>query len=90
MEKGEAQRLGVDRWLAKWALDEAIIERKENGEYKLCAQNGSNGANAERESIADNINSSFVSDVAKEEENDPHSIIVATTSPIQDRMQVDD
>lgn len=90
MEKGEAQRLGVDRWLAKWALDEAIIERKENGEYKLCAQNGSNGANAERESIADNINSSFISDVAKEEENDPHSIIVATTSPIQDRMEVDD
>jgi hypothetical protein len=36
MEKGEASRLGVDRLLAKWALDEGIIERKEDGEYKLC------------------------------------------------------
>lgn len=36
MEKGEASRLGVDRLLAKWALDEGIIERKEDGEYRLC------------------------------------------------------
>jgi hypothetical protein len=35
MEKGEASRLGVDRLLAKWALDENIIERKEDGEYRL-------------------------------------------------------
>ncbi|GKT60792.1 C2H2 finger domain-containing protein [Colletotrichum tofieldiae] len=40
MEKGEGQRLGVDRLLAKWALDEGIIERKEDGEYRLCAGNG--------------------------------------------------
>ena len=40
MEKGEGQRLGVDRLLAKWALDEGIIERKENGEYRLCGGNG--------------------------------------------------
>jgi hypothetical protein len=38
MEKGEASRLGVDRLLAKWALDEGIIERKEDGEYRLCGQ----------------------------------------------------
>ncbi|KAH8801725.1 hypothetical protein F5884DRAFT_525870 [Xylogone sp. PMI_703] len=36
MEKGEAGRLGVDRLLARWALEEGIIERKEDGEYRLC------------------------------------------------------
>ncbi|CAM1501166.1 Fc.00g103280.m01.CDS01 [Cosmosporella sp. VM-42] len=35
MEKGEGQRLGVDGLLAKWALDENIIEPKGNGEYRL-------------------------------------------------------
>ena len=40
MEKGEGQRIGVDALLAKWALDEGIIERKERGEYKLCSGNG--------------------------------------------------
>ncbi|CZR53362.1 uncharacterized protein PAC_03240 [Phialocephala subalpina] len=35
MEKGEASRLGVDRMLAHWALDEKIIERREDGEYRL-------------------------------------------------------
>ncbi|KAL8363457.1 hypothetical protein RB601_009297 [Gaeumannomyces tritici] len=38
MEKGEGQRIGVDRLLAKWALDEGIIERKDDGEYRLCNQ----------------------------------------------------
>ncbi|KAJ0301246.1 hypothetical protein COL516b_008023 [Colletotrichum fioriniae] len=40
MEKGEGQRLGVDRLLAKWAFEEGIIERKDDGEYRLCAGNG--------------------------------------------------
>jgi hypothetical protein len=35
MEKGEAGRLGVDKMLARWALDQGIIERKEDGEYRL-------------------------------------------------------
>ena len=35
MEKGEAGRLGVDRLLAQWALQQNIIERKEDGEYRL-------------------------------------------------------
>ncbi|KLU86669.1 hypothetical protein MAPG_05681 [Magnaporthiopsis poae ATCC 64411] len=38
MEKGEGQRIGVDRLLAKWALEEGIIERKDDGEYRLCNQ----------------------------------------------------
>ncbi|KAI1007629.1 hypothetical protein K3495_g598 [Podosphaera aphanis] len=35
LEKGEASRLGVDHLLAKWALDEGIIERRFDGEYRL-------------------------------------------------------
>lgn len=34
MEKGEAGRLGVDDLLARWALDEGIIEMR-GGEYRL-------------------------------------------------------
>ncbi len=47
MEKGEAGRLGVDRLLAKWALDQGIIERKEDGEYRLIGserEGGGSGA----------------------------------------------
>ncbi|EHK44540.1 hypothetical protein TRIATDRAFT_36276 [Trichoderma atroviride IMI 206040] len=40
MEKGEAQRLGIDKLLAEWALDEGIIELRSDGEYRLCATNG--------------------------------------------------
>ena len=43
MEKGQASRLGVDRLLAKWALEEGIIERKEEGEYKLCGSEREGG-----------------------------------------------
>lgn len=46
MEKGEAGRLGVDRLLAKWALDEGIIERKEDGEYRLCGTEREGGMSA--------------------------------------------
>lgn len=35
MEKGEAGRLGVDKLLARWALEEGIIERRGDGEYRL-------------------------------------------------------
>ncbi|RFU76066.1 hypothetical protein TARUN_6176 [Trichoderma arundinaceum] len=40
MEKGEGQRLGIDKLLAEWALDEGIIEIKGDGEYRLCVTNG--------------------------------------------------
>lgn len=52
MEKGEAARLGVDRLLAKWALDEGIIERRDDGEYRLCT--GTNNP-SERESGGNNV-----------------------------------
>ncbi|KAK1750555.1 zinc finger Y-chromosomal protein 1 [Echria macrotheca] len=67
MERGEAPRLGVDRLLAKWALDEGIIERVDDGEYRLVAGNGV-GENGQ--------NSSFMSDSGKKEDEDP-SITVA-------------
>ncbi|TQS35802.1 hypothetical protein Golomagni_03765 [Golovinomyces magnicellulatus] len=43
MEKGEASILGVDRLLAKWALDEGIIERKADGEFRLVGSERDNG-----------------------------------------------
>jgi len=46
MEKGEAGRLGVDRLLAKWALDQGIIERKDDGEYRLIGTEREAGAGA--------------------------------------------
>lgn len=62
MEKGDGIRLGVDPMLAKWALNEGIIERDENGGYRFSTQNASNGDMERRDSI---VNSSFISDGGK-------------------------
>ncbi len=43
MEKGEAGRLGVDDLLARWALEEGIIEMR-NGEYRLTGAEREGGA----------------------------------------------
>ena len=43
MEKGEAGRLGIDLLLARWALDEGIIEVREDGEYRLCGGGAGQG-----------------------------------------------
>lgn len=53
MEKNEGQHLGVDRNLAQWALDEGIIEKDENGEYRLIQENfaGSRAQDPPKESI---------------------------------------
>lgn len=112
MEKGDGARLGVDSMLAKWALDEAIIERDEIGGYRFSTQNASNGEMDRRDSI---VNSSFISDGGKLEEkadklddiangnksedniediedddHDPNSIVVATSTAMHDRMDTDD
>lgn len=108
MEKGDGVRLGVDPMLAKWALDEGIIERDDNGGHRFSTHNGSNGADMDRrESIA---NGSFISDGGKLEdkvddraeeqvndnqsddieEDDPNSIVVATSTAMHDRMDTDD
>lgn len=61
MEKGEAGRLGVDKLLARWALEEGIIERREDGEYRLCGQDresqpaGYYSDNAPRNPIDDSL-----------------------------------
>lgn len=92
MEKGEAQRMGVDRLLAKWALEEGIIEPKGNGEYKLCSQPGVSGSrdattNQNGNGGSSTNNHSFISDGGKEDD-DP-SIIVALSAPASERMDVD-
>ncbi|GAP91176.1 putative C2H2 finger domain-containing protein [Rosellinia necatrix] len=80
MEKGEADRLGVDRLLAKWALEEGIIERKEDGEYRLCSGNGSS---AEKEN---NHSTEYHSDGNK---RDPEERTIVAASTIVDKMDVD-
>lgn len=115
MEKGDGIRLGIDPMLAKWALDEGIIERDESGGYRFSTQNASNGDMDRRDSI---VNSSFFSDGGKPEmehradkldeiasgdksednvedtieddEHDPNSIVVATSTAMHDRMDTDD
>ncbi|CAJ2502530.1 Uu.00g099240.m01.CDS01 [Anthostomella pinea] len=82
MEKGEAARLGVDRLLAKWALEEAIIERKEDGEYRLCSGAGSG---PEKEA---NSNAEYHSDGNKRE-RDPDERTIIAASTMVDRMEVD-
>lgn len=85
MEKGEAGRLGVDRLLAEWALDEGIIERLEDGEYKLCGGNGS--SMGERDP---NSNGKALSDEGeKREDDDDPSITVAMPVPVSDNMDMD-
>ncbi|KAI1341407.1 hypothetical protein F5Y15DRAFT_355715 [Xylariaceae sp. FL0016] len=81
MEKGEAGRMGVDRLLAKWALEEGIIERKEDGEYRLCSGAGS-GGEKENHHSAD-----YHSDSNKRSNEDEHTIVAAST--MVDKMDVD-
>ena len=80
MEKGEADRLGVDRLLAKWALEEGIIERKEDGEYRLCSGNGNS---VEKEN---HHNAEYHSDGNKRDLEE-RTIIAAST--IVEKMDVD-
>jgi hypothetical protein len=91
MEKGEAQRLGVDPLLTQWALDEAIIEQKEGGEYRLCGGGGGSGGGGGAAVVSGAGNNgdkdaslggddSFIADAAKTEDEDP-SITVAISLP---------
>lgn len=83
MEKGEAARLGVDRLLAKWALDEGVIERKEDGEYRLCSGPGS----GEKESNHKNNGAGNHSDAPSR--NSEEDVIVAASTLVEDKMEVD-
>ncbi|KAI0009913.1 hypothetical protein F4779DRAFT_579810 [Xylariaceae sp. FL0662B] len=93
MEKGEAARLGVDRLLAKWALDEGIIERKDDGEYRLC--NGT-GSSTERESASNNAEyqsdgnkRDLERDQERDQERDPEDRTIVAASTMVERMDVD-
>jgi hypothetical protein len=85
MEKGEANRMGVDRLLAKWALDEGIIEDQGDGEYKLC---GGNGSGVSENHLNNNVKVSSDGSGKMDEDDDP-SITVAIPVPIADNMDVD-
>lgn len=67
MEKGDGLRIGVDRLLAKWALEEGIIEPAEEGEYRFASQDEINGPGLRRDSM---INSSFISESGKPAEGE--------------------
>lgn len=82
MEKSEAARLGVDRLLAKWALEENIIELREDGEYRLTSGPGSG---VEEKPSAANA-AGHMSDSASKDA-DEKSAVAAGTAP--DPMEVD-
>lgn len=68
MEKGDGLRIGVDRLLAKWALEEGIIEHADDGgEYRFASQEEMGGSGPRRDSV---INSSFISEGGKPTETD--------------------
>ncbi|KAI1819107.1 hypothetical protein F4861DRAFT_168431 [Xylaria intraflava] len=88
MEKGEADRLGVDRLLAKWALEQGIIERNENGEYRLCIGNGSSIEKESNHNHNHNHNNTeYHSDSNTKRDPEERTIIAAST--IVDKMDVD-
>lgn len=93
MEKGEGGgRLGVDGLLAQWALDEGIIERKTDGEYRLSTSNGiSGGGNSGGMPPAFEQKESTLTSVSTLEPSQPEdSLIVETNAkPPEDRMEVD-
>jgi hypothetical protein len=85
MEKGEASRMGVDRLLAKWALDEGIIEDIGDGEYRLC---GGNGSGPSENPSATNGKAASDGGRKTDDDDDP-SITVAIPVPVADNMDVD-
>jgi hypothetical protein len=85
MEKGEGQTLAVDRLLAKWALDEGIVEPRENGEYRLCASNGpGNGNGGGMPGLETKDSFSLLSPDAP-----PLDESAVATKPAEDAMQTD-
>ncbi|KAH6655406.1 hypothetical protein BKA67DRAFT_516277 [Truncatella angustata] len=88
MEKGEAARLGVDRLLAKWALDAGVIERKDDGEYRLCNGPGPGG---EKESSSKHNGATNHSDTnSRESEEKMEEKITVATSTTPEKMEVDE
>ncbi|KAM0236768.1 hypothetical protein ACHAPO_004809 [Fusarium lateritium] len=94
MEKGEGGgRLGVDGLLAQWALDEGIIERKTDGEYRLSTSNGMSGGGSSSGGMPPVFEQkeSTLTSVSTLEPSQPEESLIAETStkPPEDRMEVD-
>ncbi|KAI5861215.1 hypothetical protein GGS23DRAFT_158421 [Durotheca rogersii] len=88
MEKGEASRLGVDRLLAKWAVDEGIIERRDDGDYRLCS--GAGGASADREPPAAGSVECQPDERDGARPRDPNDRTIIAASTMVDKMDVDE
>jgi hypothetical protein len=89
MEKGEAQRLGVDKLLTKWALEEGVIEPWGDGEYRLTAASSVGGGGAyasawpsERHAHARRRSSAatYNADKSPVEESTPQKAATSTTA----------
>jgi hypothetical protein len=98
MEKGEGGRLGVDGLLAQWALDEGIIERKPDGEYRLSASNGMggggltggmSGSGAAVPPVFEQKESTLTSTSTLEPSQPAEESLIMDTKPSEDRMEVD-
>jgi hypothetical protein len=98
MEKGEGGRLGVDGLLAQWALDEGIIERKPDGEYRLSASNGMggggltggmSGSSAAVPPVFEQKESTLTSTSTLEPSQPAEESLIMDTKPSEDRMEVD-
>lgn len=91
MEKGEAQRLGVDELLTKWALEEGVIEKVGDGEYRLTAASSVGGGaygtswSSERHSHTRRRSSA----AAHSTDKSPKEESTAEAARTADRMEVD-
>ncbi|EEU39219.1 uncharacterized protein NECHADRAFT_43231 [Fusarium vanettenii 77-13-4] len=89
MEKGEGGRLGVDSLLAQWALDEGIIERKADGEYRLSASNGMGGPPSSSGPPPPALEQKDSASMSTHETSQIEDTIAVETKPPEDRMEVD-
>ncbi|WZH43151.1 hypothetical protein QYS62_004153 [Fusarium acuminatum] len=92
MEKGEGGRLGVDGLLAQWALDEGIIERKADGEYRLSASNGMGGGSGGSSGVAHPVfeeKEPTLISTPTLEPTQPEESLIMDAKPSEDRMEVD-
>ncbi|KAK4121041.1 hypothetical protein N657DRAFT_683158 [Parathielavia appendiculata] len=89
MEKGEANRMGVDRLLAKWALDEGIIESVVNGEYRLCGQSMNGSGPIDLGPVSTNGGKAPSDSGRKTEDDDDPSITVAMPMSVAGDIDVD-
>ncbi|KAK7419813.1 hypothetical protein QQZ08_010701 [Neonectria magnoliae] len=85
MEKGEGQRLGVDGLLAKWALEESIIEPRGDGEFRLCVGNGMGGVGV-GPTVLDHKDPAPASSM---DTSPPEDMSALEAKPTEDRMEVD-